>query len=157
ADFAHWRIPEQPAVLPAELRAAFVAYATADDSDIFSLVPQDASCLLETKLFLILQRAHARYLAEPLMKTGGAHPRPPREVVDTKRLAKVFPEPHDSCGNPLRLTVRLCHAVQHRTALFEQQAEQNLTLDHRSENGDLEWASQQANQAQGRIEQRGRS
>src|SRR5215470_19290039 len=111
ADFLDWRTPKQPGVLTAELRRACIADTTAHGSDISSLVSQDASCLLETKLLLILQRAHARYLAKPLVKTGGAHPCPPREVVDTKRLAKVFPEPHDSCGDTLRLAVRLRHAV----------------------------------------------
>ena len=56
ADFAYRRSPEQPAVLAAELRRACIAGPTAHGSDIFSLVSQDASCLLETKLLLILQR-----------------------------------------------------------------------------------------------------
>ena len=65
ADFAYRRSSEQPAVLPAELRRACISDPTAYGSDIVSLVSQDASCLLETKLLLILQRAHARYLAKP--------------------------------------------------------------------------------------------
>ena len=101
ADFLYWRIPEQPVVLPAELRGAFISDPTAYSPDIFSLVSQDASCLLETKLLLILQRAHARYLAKPLVKTGGAHACLPCEAIDAKRLAKMLPEPHDGGGNPL--------------------------------------------------------
>ena len=73
ADFTYRRIPEQPAVLAAELRGAFIADTTAYGSDIFSVVSQDAPGFLETKLLLILQRTHACYLAEPLMKTGRAH------------------------------------------------------------------------------------
>src|SRR5262249_55895513 len=91
ADFAHRRSPEQPAVLAAELRRACIANATAYGSDISSLVSQDASCLLETKLLLVLQWAHAGYLAKPLMKTGGAHTCLPRKVIDSKRLVKVPP------------------------------------------------------------------
>ena len=112
---------------------------------------------METTLLLILQWAHARYLAKPLMKTGGAHACLPCEVIDAKRLAKMLPEPHDGGGNPLWWALGLGDAVQHRTALFEQQAERNLTLDHRSEHGDLNGVSQQADQAQDRIEQTGRS
>jgi len=113
-----------------------------------SFASQEYSCLLETTLLLILQRAHARYLAKPLMKTGGAHACLPCEAIDANRLAKMRPEPHDGRGNPLWWALCLGHSVQHRTAVFEQKAEQNLTLDHRSKHGDLNWVSQQADQAQ---------
>src|SRR5215470_2581697 len=153
ADFLDWRTPKQPGVLTAELRRACIADTTAHGSDISSLVSQDASCLLETKLLLILQRAHARYLAKPLVKTRGAHACLPCEVIDSKRLVKVPPEPHDGSGNPLGLALRLSQAVQHSAALLEQHAEQNLPFDHRCEHRDLHRRPQQADEAQDRIEQ----
>jgi len=67
---------------------------------------------MKTKLLLILQRTHARYAAKPLMKTGGAHACLPCQVIDSKRLAKVVPQPPDGDCNLLGLTVRLCHACR---------------------------------------------
>src|SRR5262252_5011106 len=80
ADFTYRRIPEQPAVLAAELRRAFIADTAAYGSDIFSFVSQNAPRFLEAKLLLILQRTHAGDAAEPLMKTGNAHARPSGQV-----------------------------------------------------------------------------
>src|SRR5215471_3085611 len=119
ADVAYRRIPEEAAVLPAELRGAFVADPTADGSDIFSFVSQDAPRFLKTKLLLILQWAHPRYVAEPLMKAGRAHPRPSGQVVGSKRLAKMLPQPCDGDANAMRLTVCPCDAVQNDTGLVQ--------------------------------------
>src|SRR5262249_37850669 len=155
ADFTHRRIPEQPAVLAAELRGAFIADTTAYGSDIFSVVSQDAPGFLKTKLLLILQRTHARDLAEPLMKTGRAHTCPSGQVLDSERLAKMLPQPHDRDPNAVRLTVCLCHAVKNDAGLVQQKPEQNLALNHWSEHGDLRWGLQQSDQAQNCVEQRG--
>src|SRR5215472_3953957 len=101
-DFANRRFPEQPAVLAAELRGAFIADATAYRSDVRSFVSQNAPRLLKPQLLLILKRTHAGYAAEPLTKTGTAHPRLSGQIIDSKRLAKMLRQPDDRDVNALR-------------------------------------------------------
>ena len=66
--------------------------ATAYRSNIFWFVSQDASCLLKTKLLLILQRTHARYAAKTPAEVGSSNEETSRylAVVFTSYGAKYI-------------------------------------------------------------------
>src|ERR1700730_1552705 len=92
-DISLWRRTEQPTVLATELRHALIAHAHPCNTRVELLVEHQLTCFLQSKLLLVLQRAHPRDFAEVLPEGRWTHVHTGRQLVHAERSVKVELEP----------------------------------------------------------------
>jgi hypothetical protein len=117
------------------LRWTFISDTAARGARVELLVQHQLSCLLQTQLLLVLQRAHAREGAEMLPEGRGAHVRAIRQFVPVQRLNEVLLEPGDGLRDLLTWGAGRDEAPELRTVRACQQAEDDFLLDQRRQPG----------------------
>src|SRR6185437_7672041 len=126
---AFGRRTEDPAVLAAELRGAFVADVEGSPRRVQALVEHQALGLAQAQPFLILQRAHRRELAKMVMQTRWAHLHVSGEFGGVQRPDVIRLQPRDRADNPLALAAHRGHLPQACGQIALQQPVVDLALD----------------------------
>ncbi|RMN46591.1 hypothetical protein ALQ60_05456 [Pseudomonas syringae pv. papulans] len=141
------------AVLPAELRRAFIADAIAGAGGVQAFIDDQPSSFLQAQLFLILQRAHGRQRLESVVQRRIPQVGHARQLVDAQRLGVITVQPVDRPRNAMRLRIPDRDFVESPPVVAAQQPVVELPKCERREHADVARRVEQAHQPQHRLQQ----
>jgi hypothetical protein len=132
-DIANWRLAERTAVFATELADALVTYLVCRTRRVKPVHEHPLSCGLQSKLLLVLERAHCCQRAELMVKRRHSHPCNRRKFLHVQRLGKVGAEPRNrSCGSVAEIACRRYGAESFSLRRAEDTVD-NLSLDQGAE------------------------
>lgn len=100
---SHGRSPKIPFVLPVEVGGIIVPHSVGRTGRVEIFPQHQTAGLLESQLFLELQRTHGRNRLKVMMKAGDAHAQLVGNGFNPKRLVKVVAQAIDRLPNPIQL------------------------------------------------------
>ncbi|KPX63697.1 Unknown protein sequence [Pseudomonas syringae pv. lapsa] len=141
------------AVLPAELRRAFIADAIAGAGGIQAFIDDQSSSLLQAQLFLVLQRTHGGQRLESVVQRRIAEVGQTCQLVDAQRLGVMTVQPVDRPRNAMRLRIPDRDFVESPPIVAAQQPVVELPKCEGRKHADVARRVEQAHQPQHRLQQ----
>ena len=154
SDVASRGLAEQAAVLAAELGRTVISHCITGRRGIGHLTQHEATGFLRPELLLVFQRAPGGDGLERVVQPGRAHAHGAGHLLDPERLGVVQPKPLDRMCDALCLAAGDRDLVQLARAARPEETIQDLSLDHGRQHRDVPWTSEQAHQADHRVEER---
>src|SRR5215472_12228299 len=155
-DVAHRWLTEEAAVFAAELACAFVADLEGCARGIEAVAEHALSRHVESKLLLVLKRAHCGEGAEVMMERRYSHSRYVGEFFDTQRFRVVRSQPCHGLGGFVALLSEGGDCAEMTSLRMAKQAIDDLALDQAAEEGDVVGCVEKVDEAGARTEKLGR-
>jgi hypothetical protein len=151
-DIANGRLAKETAVLAAELADALVPNFVGRTGSIKPVHEHSLPCGLQTKLLLILERAHRSQRSELMVKRRHSHARNRRKLLHVQRFGKVGAEPRNrSCGSVAQIA-RGCDGAEAFSLWRAEDTVDNLPLDQVAEEWNIVGSLEQVDQPSTRVQ-----